>query len=236
MTSRFVNPKRKQTRLRPAHLAVASLAALIAAGDQAGAGSGWSERSVEVTQRRRSDHGHRCAPQIDPSAPSPPRTVAHQARRAGRRSHTAGSGGLRQASRSFISSSSSRSHLRTASIRSTSVGAAGRLFDCHAISATSLRLSTGSPLFQVGGRATWQNRLKRSLLSQIAPLLRRAAKRGHIKNPVQSGGNGRGARYRAKPYRRISNQGPGGAYAAAKTNFSTEKGLWSNFRPDCNPI
>ena len=70
---------------------------------------------------------------------------AHQARRAGRRSHPAGSGGLRQASRSFISSSSSRSHLRTASIRSTSVGAAGRLFDCHAISATSLRLSTGSP-------------------------------------------------------------------------------------------
>ena len=37
MTSRFVNPKRKQTRLRPAHLAVASLAALIAAGDHAGA-------------------------------------------------------------------------------------------------------------------------------------------------------------------------------------------------------
>jgi hypothetical protein len=70
-------------------------------------------------------------------------------RRAGRRSHTAGSGGLRQASRSFISCSSSRSHLRTASIRSTSVGAAGRLFDCHAISATSLRLSTGSPCFKL---------------------------------------------------------------------------------------
>jgi hypothetical protein len=47
MTSRFVNPKRKQTWLRPAHLAVASLAALIAAGDHAGARSGWSERSVE---------------------------------------------------------------------------------------------------------------------------------------------------------------------------------------------
>jgi hypothetical protein len=47
MTSRFVNPKCKQTRLRPAHLAVASLAALIAAGDHAGARSGWSERSVE---------------------------------------------------------------------------------------------------------------------------------------------------------------------------------------------
>jgi hypothetical protein len=45
MTSCFVNPKRK--RLRPAHLAVASLAALIAAGDHAGARSGWSERSVE---------------------------------------------------------------------------------------------------------------------------------------------------------------------------------------------
>jgi hypothetical protein len=69
--------------------------------------------------------------------------------RAGRRSHTAGSGGLRQASRSFISCSSSRSHLRTASIRSTSVGTAGRLFDCHAISATSLRLSTGSPCFKL---------------------------------------------------------------------------------------
>jgi hypothetical protein len=119
--------------------------------------------------------------------PHHPRTVAHQARRAGRRSHTAGSGGLRQASRSFISSSSSRSHLRTASIRSTSVGAAGRLFDCHAISATSLRLSTGSPLFQVGGRATWQNRLNRSLLSQIAPLVRRAAKRGHKKPRPERG-------------------------------------------------
>jgi hypothetical protein len=50
---------------------------------------------------------------------------AHQARRAGRRSHPAGSGGLCQASRFFISSSSSLSHLRTASIRSMSVGAAG---------------------------------------------------------------------------------------------------------------
>jgi hypothetical protein len=47
MMSRFVNPKRKQTRLRPAHIVVASLAALIAAGDHAGARSGWSERSVE---------------------------------------------------------------------------------------------------------------------------------------------------------------------------------------------
>jgi hypothetical protein len=47
MTSRFVNPKPKQTRLRSAHLVVAILAALVAAGDHAGARSGWSERSVE---------------------------------------------------------------------------------------------------------------------------------------------------------------------------------------------
>ena len=47
MTSRCVNPKRKQTRLRPAYLAVASLAALIAAGDDAGARSGRSERPIE---------------------------------------------------------------------------------------------------------------------------------------------------------------------------------------------
>src|SRR6202165_757889 len=47
MTSRFANPKRKQTRLRSAHLVVASLAALITAGDHAGARSGGSERSVE---------------------------------------------------------------------------------------------------------------------------------------------------------------------------------------------
>src|SRR5258708_36043928 len=52
MTSRFVNPKRKQTRLLRAHLAVASLAALIAAGDHAGARSGWSERSVESVESR----------------------------------------------------------------------------------------------------------------------------------------------------------------------------------------
>src|SRR5712675_3110435 len=42
MTSRCVNPKRKQARLRPVYLAVASLAVLIAAGDDAGARSGWS--------------------------------------------------------------------------------------------------------------------------------------------------------------------------------------------------
>src|SRR6476469_2905254 len=52
MRSRFVNPKRKQTRLLPAHLAVASLAALIAAGDHAGARSGLSERSVESVESR----------------------------------------------------------------------------------------------------------------------------------------------------------------------------------------
>ena len=50
--SRFVNPRRKQTRLRPAYLAVASLAGLIAAGDHAGAKSGWSERSVESAESR----------------------------------------------------------------------------------------------------------------------------------------------------------------------------------------
>jgi hypothetical protein len=52
MTSRFVNPKRKQARLRPAHLAIAGLAALIAAGDHAGARSGRSERSVEAIESR----------------------------------------------------------------------------------------------------------------------------------------------------------------------------------------
>src|SRR5258707_14938060 len=52
MTSRFVKPKRQQTRLRPVHLAVAGLAALIAAGDHAGARSGWSERSVESVESR----------------------------------------------------------------------------------------------------------------------------------------------------------------------------------------
>jgi len=50
--SRFVNPRRKQTRLRPAYLAVASLAALIAAGDHADARSGRSERSVEFVESR----------------------------------------------------------------------------------------------------------------------------------------------------------------------------------------
>ena len=52
MTFRFVNLKRKQTRPRPAYLAIASLAVLIAAGDDAGARSGWSERSVESIEAR----------------------------------------------------------------------------------------------------------------------------------------------------------------------------------------
>src|ERR1700716_3837648 len=52
MRSRFVNPKRKQTRLRPAHLAIAGLAALIAAGDHAGATDRRSERSVESIESR----------------------------------------------------------------------------------------------------------------------------------------------------------------------------------------
>jgi hypothetical protein len=45
-----VNPKRKQARLRPVYLAVASLAVLIAAGDDAGARSG--KRSIESIESR----------------------------------------------------------------------------------------------------------------------------------------------------------------------------------------
>jgi hypothetical protein len=52
MTSRLVNPKRKQTQVRPARLAIAGLAALIAAGDHAGAASGRNERSVESIESR----------------------------------------------------------------------------------------------------------------------------------------------------------------------------------------
>jgi hypothetical protein len=52
MTSRCVNPKRKQTRLRPAYLAVAGLAVLIAAGDDAGARPGRSERPIESIESR----------------------------------------------------------------------------------------------------------------------------------------------------------------------------------------
>jgi len=52
MRSRFVNPKRKPTRLRPAYLAIAGLAALIAATDHAGATDRWSGRSVESIESR----------------------------------------------------------------------------------------------------------------------------------------------------------------------------------------
>jgi len=50
MTSRCVNSKRTHTRLRPVYLAVASLAVLIAAGDDAGARRG--ERSIESIESR----------------------------------------------------------------------------------------------------------------------------------------------------------------------------------------
>src|ERR1700730_19111332 len=50
--SRFVNPKRKQSRLRPAQLAMAGLAALIAAGAPAGATDHRSERFVESIEQR----------------------------------------------------------------------------------------------------------------------------------------------------------------------------------------
>jgi lipoprotein-anchoring transpeptidase ErfK/SrfK len=46
------DPKRKQTRLQPAHLAIAGMVALIAAGDHASARSGRSERSVESIESR----------------------------------------------------------------------------------------------------------------------------------------------------------------------------------------
>jgi lipoprotein-anchoring transpeptidase ErfK/SrfK len=51
MISRFVKPKHKQTWWRPG-LAIASLAALIAAGDHAGAASGRTERSVASVDAR----------------------------------------------------------------------------------------------------------------------------------------------------------------------------------------
>jgi hypothetical protein len=52
MTSHFLNPKRKQKSPRLAHFAVATLVLLMAAGDRAGARSGWSERSVESVESR----------------------------------------------------------------------------------------------------------------------------------------------------------------------------------------
>ena len=47
-----MNPKRKQTRLRLAHLAMASLIALVAAGDPAGATDRRGERAVESMESR----------------------------------------------------------------------------------------------------------------------------------------------------------------------------------------
>ena len=47
-----MNPKRKQTRLRPAHLAIAGLAALLAAADHVGATDRRSERAVESIESR----------------------------------------------------------------------------------------------------------------------------------------------------------------------------------------
>ena len=52
MTSGFSNPNCKNTWLRPAHLAIAGLAVLIAAGDHARARSGGSERAVESVESR----------------------------------------------------------------------------------------------------------------------------------------------------------------------------------------
>jgi len=52
MTSRCVNPECKQKRLRTAYLAVAGLAVLIAAGNDAGARSGPGERPIESIQSR----------------------------------------------------------------------------------------------------------------------------------------------------------------------------------------
>jgi hypothetical protein len=52
MTSCLVNAKHKQTWLPLARIAIASLAAVIAAGDHAGAASGRKERSVEAVESR----------------------------------------------------------------------------------------------------------------------------------------------------------------------------------------
>ena len=52
MTSRCVSPKREQARLRPAYLAIASLAVLIAAGDHASARGSRGERSAESIATR----------------------------------------------------------------------------------------------------------------------------------------------------------------------------------------
>nr|WP_244443099.1 L,D-transpeptidase family protein [Bradyrhizobium sp. Ai1a-2] len=52
MISRFVKHKRNPTRWRPAYLVIAALAALIAAGDHAGAKGARSTRSIESVQSR----------------------------------------------------------------------------------------------------------------------------------------------------------------------------------------
>jgi hypothetical protein len=52
MTSCFLDVKHKKISFRPMHVAIASLAALIAAGDRAVAASGHSERSVESVESR----------------------------------------------------------------------------------------------------------------------------------------------------------------------------------------
>jgi L,D-transpeptidase catalytic domain len=52
MTFGFVNPRCRRKRLRPVHLAMAALATLIAASDQAAARSGGSEHAVEAVEQR----------------------------------------------------------------------------------------------------------------------------------------------------------------------------------------
>jgi hypothetical protein len=52
MTSRFVNPKHKGASFRPTHIAIASLAAIIAAGNLADAASNRNERSMASVDSR----------------------------------------------------------------------------------------------------------------------------------------------------------------------------------------
>jgi hypothetical protein len=52
MTSYFLSPKHNQVWLRPARLAIASLAAAVAAGDHAGAANGRHERAVASVESR----------------------------------------------------------------------------------------------------------------------------------------------------------------------------------------
>ena len=51
MMSYFVSPKYKQTWLRPARLAIASLAVVIIVADHAGAAKGRNERAVAFESR-----------------------------------------------------------------------------------------------------------------------------------------------------------------------------------------